>query len=102
MAPIEAAWCGVPPLMSDIPAHRAIARALVPEHERDFLFGVGDLDGLARLLRDEVASGARRGLLAERRAQIRAVVEERWSLARTAEALAALPPARRGAGGAAP
>jgi glycosyltransferase involved in cell wall biosynthesis len=87
MTPIEAAYSGCPPLMSDIPAHRAIATALFGEGAHEFLFPVGDVMALGHLMRDEIHTG-RRGLYARSRLRdVRALVETRWSPAVTAAAL---------------
>jgi glycosyltransferase involved in cell wall biosynthesis len=90
MTPIEASYCGCPALMSEIPPHRTIAAALFGEQADDFLFPVGDTDALARLLRDELTTGRRRRLLAERQSHIRATITTKWSLAATTRALASL------------
>jgi glycosyltransferase involved in cell wall biosynthesis len=87
MTPIEAAYSGCPPLMSDIPAHRAIAAALFGDQAHEFLFPVGDVMALGHLMRDEIYTG-RRGVYARSRlGDVRALVETRWSPAMTAAAL---------------
>jgi glycosyltransferase involved in cell wall biosynthesis len=95
MSPIEASYYGCPALMSEIPPHRRIADTLFGGDAGDFLFPVGDTDALARLLRDELATGRRRKLIAERQAQIHSTITTNWSLETTAKALANLaePPA---------
>ena len=57
MTPIEAAYSGCPPLMSDIPAHRTIAAALFGDGAHEFLFPVGDVAALGHLMRDEIQTG---------------------------------------------
>ena len=90
MTPIEAAYCGCPPLMSEIPAHRRIAEALFGDHADEFMFQVGDTAALTRDLRDELTKGRRRLLLAQTQAQIRKSIATRWSLETTVRALAGL------------
>ena len=90
MTPIEAAYTGCPPLMSEIPAHQAIARTLFPDRPHDFLFPTGDTRALARLMADELESGRRAAYLGTRLTEIQEVVESRLSPRRTAEVLAAL------------
>jgi glycosyltransferase involved in cell wall biosynthesis len=87
MTPIEAAYSGCPPLMSDIPAHRAIASTLFGEHAERHLYPAGDTDALALLLRDEVETGERGADVRLRLSMIRGLVESRWSTRQTAEAL---------------
>jgi glycosyltransferase involved in cell wall biosynthesis len=98
MTPIEAAYSGCPPLMSDIPAHQAIATTLFPGRASDFLFPVGDVQALARVMTDEIETGRRASLLRSRLGHVRTTVETRWSPRVTAEALVDLVherPARR-------
>lgn len=90
MTPIEAAYSGCPPLMSDIPAHLAIARTLFPGRAGDFLFAMGDTRSLARLMADEIESGRRATYLRGRLAEVRELVESHLSPRRTAEVLVAL------------
>jgi glycosyltransferase involved in cell wall biosynthesis len=90
MTPIEAAYSGCPPLMSDIPAHQAIARSLFPERADDFLFPTGDTRALARLMADELESGRRAAYLQTRLVDVQELVESRLSPRRTAEVLVAL------------
>ena len=90
MTVIESAFHGCPPLMSDIPPHQGIARALFGERAGDFLFPVGDHRALAALLRDEITTAWRKALLDARIAEIRATIASRWSLEETARALARL------------
>ncbi len=90
MMPIEAAYSGCPPLMSDIPAHTAIARTLFADRADDFLFPTGDVRALARSMADEIETGRRAALLRSHLADVRGIVESRWSPRVTAEALAAL------------
>lgn len=90
MGPIEAAYSGSPPLMSDIPAHQAIAHALFPDHADDFLYPLGDTAFLAGMMRDEVVTQRRRRFLAAHSDHIRRTIETRWSLANTSRALARL------------
>jgi glycosyltransferase involved in cell wall biosynthesis len=90
MPPIEAAYVGCPPLMSDIAPHRAIANRLFAEEASLFLFPVGDAAALAELIRDELASGRRRTLLAARRSAIQSTIRATWSLQHTACELASL------------
>lgn len=90
MSPIEAAYAGCPPLMSDIPAHRVIADTLFGNRAADFLYPVGDTAALGRLMSDEVATERRREFLAAGSAEIRATITSRWSLANTVRLLAGL------------
>lgn len=87
MTPIEAAYSGCPPLMSDIPAHRAIAAALFRDRQHEFLFPVGNVLALGDLMRDEIETGRRAAYLRSQLRDIRALVETRWSPAVTAAAL---------------
>jgi hypothetical protein len=89
--------------MSEIPAHREIARVLHAEAADEMLFPPGDVDTLAELLREEARTGGRRAHLRERRDEIRSLIEARWSMRRTAQALLdALDLARERGSGAAP
>jgi len=90
MTVIEAAFHGCPPLMSDIPPHRYSAAIMFGEAAGEFLFPVGDAQALGALLRDELLTGRRKALLAGRQGEVRAAIAAHWSLARTAQALAAL------------
>jgi len=90
MSPIEAAYSGCPPLMSDIPAHRAIVSKLLPDHPKEFLYPVGNTAVLAKLMVDEALTEQRRKLIASRLADLRKMVETEWSLDKTARALARL------------
>lgn len=90
MSPIEAAYSGCPPLMSDIPAHKVIAQTLFGDRAHDFLYPLGNTDALARMMRDEVATRQRRIFLATHSAEIRATIKTRWSLATTAKLLAGI------------
>jgi len=90
MSPVEAAYSGCPPLMSDIPAHKAIARALFGTRADDFLYPLGDTAALARMMRDEAATEGRRKFLAAHSSEIRAKIKTRWSLATTAKLLAGI------------
>ena len=90
MSPIEAAYSGCPPMMSDIPAHQAIAQTLFGDRLHDFLYPLGDTAALAVMMRDEEATGRRREFIAAQSAEIRAVIKARWSLATTAKLLAGL------------
>jgi glycosyltransferase involved in cell wall biosynthesis len=90
MSPIEAAYSGCPPLMSDIAAHRAIADSLFGEQGGDFLYPVEDTPALARLMRDEVATQRRRNLIASHGADIRRTIRSKYSLETTAQALSGL------------
>jgi glycosyltransferase involved in cell wall biosynthesis len=87
MTPIEAIYCGCPAFMSDIPAHREIARRLHPADQHDVLFPLGNVRALAGLLRDEALTGRRRARLWSRLVELRSVIEAHWSLRGTAKAL---------------
>lgn len=87
MTPIESIYSGCPALMSDIPAHREIARGLHPDDPDDVLFAPGDVDALAALLRDEVGTRRRGALLRDRLGEVRTEIEARWSIRGTARAL---------------
>jgi len=90
MTPIEAAYSGCPPLMSDIAAHLTIAETLFPGRADDFLFPTGDTQALARLMADEIETSRRADYLRTRLAEIRDLVESHLSPRRTAEVLVAL------------
>lgn len=90
MSPIEAAYSGCPPLMSDIPAHRVIGQMLFGDQAQDFLYPLGNTDALARMMRDEAATKRRRCFLAAHITEIRATIKTRWSLATTAKLLAGI------------
>lgn len=90
MSPIEAAYSGCPPLMSDIPAHKVIAQTLFEDRADDFLYPLGDTAALAKMMRDEVKTEQRRKLIASRQLLLRKIVETEWSLDKTARALAGL------------
>jgi glycosyltransferase involved in cell wall biosynthesis len=90
MTPIEAAYSGCPPLMSDIPAHRTIASALFPDAPAAFLYPTGDHEALTRLIAHEVATGERAQYLRSRLDGLRELIASRWSLRATAETLARL------------
>jgi glycosyltransferase involved in cell wall biosynthesis len=90
MTPYEAAYCGCPPIVSDIPPHRHMAECLFAERAEEFLFPVGDCLVLAAKLTDEIVGGARRAFLKERSEEIRHAVEDRFSIRVTARALAEL------------
>jgi len=90
MGPIEAAYSGCPPLMSDIPAHKAIAQTLFGDRAQEFLYPLGDADALAKMMHDEAATERRRRLLAAQGSEIRAMIKKRWSLATTAKLLAGI------------
>jgi glycosyltransferase involved in cell wall biosynthesis len=87
MGPIEAALHQRPPIISDIAPHRTIAETLFGAQASEFLFPVGDTRALAELLRDEVVSGRRSAFLTAHRAQLRRIIEAKWSLRSTARAL---------------
>lgn len=90
MTPIEAAWSGCPPILSDILPHRETAETLFGADADAFLYPMGDPRALRRLLEDEVRSGRRRGWLSDRLPEIRATVKRRWPLEATALCLAQL------------
>ncbi len=90
MSPIEAAYSGCPPLMSDIPAHKVIVQTLFGHRAYDFLYPLGNTDALARMMRDETATRERRIFLTAHSAEIRATIKTRWSLVTTAKLLAGL------------
>jgi glycosyltransferase involved in cell wall biosynthesis len=90
MPPFEAAYCGCPPIISDIPPHRRMAVALFGDGAPDFLFPVGATDVLADRLKDEIATGRRQALVLAHHAHIRSMVESRFSLQVTARAFAQL------------
>lgn len=90
MAVIESAFEGCPPLMSDIPPHQRIAHALFGAQAGQFLFPTGDIAALGRLIQDEIRTRRRKVFVLRHLEQIRRTIRERWSLAATARALAAL------------
>jgi glycosyltransferase involved in cell wall biosynthesis len=90
LTPYEAAYSGCPPIVSDIPPHRAMAEALFGELAEDFLYPVGDSDALASCLVDEIATGRRRSYIRAHRTKLRSLIEERYSVRTTARALVEL------------
>ena len=90
MSPIEAAYFGCPPLMSDIPAHKAIAQTLFGDQAADFLYPLGDTTALAKMMRDEVTTEQRRQFLISHITEIRSAIRTRWSLTNTAMLLAGI------------
>jgi len=90
MPPYEAAYCGCPPILSDIPPHRWMAGALFGERASDFLFPAGATEVLADLLSDEIATGRRQDWILADHARIRSTIESRFSLQTTARAFAQL------------
>ena len=90
MTPYEAAYCGCPPIVSDIPPHRHMAENLFAENAKDFIYPVGDCRALADILTDEVATGRRRHHLHARLDLVRHTVEDGFSVKVTARALADL------------
>lgn len=90
MTPYEAAFCGCPPIVSDIPPHRSMAQSLFAEWAEKFLYPVGDRDALAAALREEIATGIRRRYLKDRLGEIQRQIEESFSVHVTARALAQL------------
>ena len=98
MPPVEAAFAGCPPLMSDIPPHQRNARTMFGSHADDFLYPVGDYFALAALLRDELATGRRKLFLDAHLAEIRTLIAANWSIdawARTLSQIARDSAARR-------
>lgn len=89
MAPLEASHQGCPPLMSDIPAHQALATALF-ENPSEFLYPVGDTRALADLMRDEFETQRRRAYLVRNKDRIQAIIDERWNLLGTIRAIGRL------------
>lgn len=87
MCPIEAAYSGCPPIMSDIPAHRAIAEALFPDSAATFLYPLGDHDALAEVLDDELRTRRRQHEVRCRQKSIRQTIDDRWSLPNMARLL---------------
>jgi glycosyltransferase involved in cell wall biosynthesis len=90
ITPIEAAVQGCPPLVSDIPPHRAIIEQLYGDGSADSVFPVADHRALADLLADEIRTGRRRAELARRRQHTSQLVERVWSLRTTASELVRL------------
>jgi len=90
MTPFEAAYSGCPPIVSDIPPHRHMAESLFGEHAEDFLYPVTDTAALAERLQDELTTGRRHRFLEIHLSQIQRLVETRYSVRVTAEALALL------------
>lgn len=87
MTPIEAAYSGCPPILSDIRPHRTTADTLFGSSAKKFLYPTGNYVALAHLLEDELRSGWRRNFIADRLEQIRSYVDEHWSLKCTAREL---------------
>jgi glycosyltransferase involved in cell wall biosynthesis len=87
MTPIEAAYSGCAPVMSDIPAHRTIAAALFPDEPETFLFPTADTAALARVMVDEIETGRRGSAVRARVGEIRETIESCWSTAASAQAL---------------
>jgi glycosyltransferase involved in cell wall biosynthesis len=90
MPPYEAAYCGCPPVLSDIPPHQAMARAVFGEQAEEFLYPVTDTDALGKLLQDEISTGRRRRYIEENQIQIREIIATNYSLNTTANALVRL------------
>jgi len=90
MNPIEAAFYGCPPLMSDIPAHKVIAQTLFVDRADDFLYPLGNTNALAGMMRNEVKTEGRRKFLARHGGEIRSTIKKRWSLATTVKLMAGL------------
>ena len=90
MTPIEAAYSGCPPFLSDIPPHRAIAKILFGKHSPRFLFPVGDKRALATLLSEELRTGWRRDYLNTQSNRIKTTIDTHWSLEKTARLIAGL------------
>lgn len=90
ITPIEAAYAGCPPIMSDIPAHRQLAGIIFGDQQGAFLYPLGDYRALGRMLRDEISSGRRRAYLAADQRRIRTLIERELSTALTARAIARL------------
>lgn len=88
MTPIEAAYFGCPPLMSDIQAHKVIAQTLFGDQAEDFLYPLGNTVALAKIMCDEVATERRRKFLISHITEIRSAIRTRWSLTNTAMLLA--------------
>lgn len=90
MTPYEAAYCGCPPVVSDIPPHRHMAESLFAEQAEDFLYPVGDCEALAAALADEIDTGRRARYIRDRLDLVRHTVEDEFSIKVTARALIAL------------
>lgn len=90
MGPIEAAYTGCPPIISDIPAHQSIAKTIFKERYSEFVYPVYDYRRLAELLVDEVNSGRRRKYLESNRDEIQKIIESELSLMSTARIIASL------------
>ena len=73
--------------MSDIPAHRAIAKAIYPGPIDEVLYPTADIQALSEILSDEAATGRRSTHVLAKLDQIRATVHERWSPQRMATSL---------------
>jgi glycosyltransferase involved in cell wall biosynthesis len=87
MTPIEAAYSGCPPLMSDIEPHREIAFALFRDEAKNFLFPVGNINALSEMMSDELAHHRRRDILRTNMAHVQATIEARWSQQTAAQRL---------------
>jgi glycosyltransferase involved in cell wall biosynthesis len=90
MAPIEAAYTGCPPIISDIPAHQHIANKVFKERHSDFIYPVYDYQRLAHLLRDEINSGRRKEYIESNKNEIQKIVEGQLSLMSSARIIAGL------------
>lgn len=90
IVPIEAAYCGCPPIMSAIAAHEHIVDQCFPDLAHLLLYPIGDHRALGRHLRDEIRTGRRRAHLNERIGAVRATICEHWSMDSTARLFARL------------
>jgi len=90
MTPYEAAYCGCPPIVSDIPPHRQMAEALFSDSAARFLYPVGDTSSLAEYLSDEISTGIRAQILRASQANIRCLIERDYSIRTTANGMVRL------------
>jgi glycosyltransferase involved in cell wall biosynthesis len=90
MPPYEAAYSGCPPILSDIPPHRMMARAVFQDMAEDFLYPVTNTEVLAERLRDEITTQRRRRYISENQTRIREIIATNYSLKTTANALVQL------------
>lgn len=87
MTPIEAAYCGVPPLMSDIYPHKLISHELFGSRGEDFLFKCNDNEDLSKRLLHEIKTNELSNYLHDRIVSVRRHIEEEFSLDNSAKNL---------------
>jgi glycosyltransferase involved in cell wall biosynthesis len=90
LTPIESAYSGCPPIISDIPPHQDIAKVVFKDRFSDFIYPVYDYKKLGHLLKDEVYSARRQKYLDSNKNQIQRTIESEFSLMSAAKTIASL------------